>query len=103
MGDANNYFPPVKYDVAVSSTTEPGHYNITHTDWRDDPAMHCKYLKGLPCPASKSSYWRSFATDLNNGGCGEPKRVCGASPFPKMGMPHYQVQPAAKSDLIKFF
>ena len=97
MGDTSS----VNYDSVLTSWSDPGHFSITHTNWLDPPAVTCKYLKSLPCPTGKTSYWRSFATDLKDGGCGDPKKLCGASDFKRP--PYYVVEPAPRSDLIKFF
>jgi hypothetical protein len=91
----------VHYDSVSSSSSGPGHYLITHTNWVDHPGVSCKFLKTAPCPAGKTSYWRSFATDLKDGGCGQPKKICGARNFERP--PHFVVEPANRSDLIKFF
>ena len=96
------YAPPLTYKSLLTSDNEPGQYSITHTKWWDPPVANCKYIKSMPCPADKTSYWRGFATDLKRGGCGEPKKLCGASALPKVGPPHYVVEPAAKTDLINF-
>ncbi len=96
------YQPPAKYVSTLSNSNEPGHYNISHTKWFKPPVVDCKYIKSIPCPTGKTSYWRGFATDLKDGGCGEPKKLCGASALPKLGPPRYVVEPATRSELIKF-
>ena len=77
-------------------------YHITHVDNVLPPTIQCKAVRGLPCPPMKTSYWRSFAVDLKDGGCGEPKRICGASDMPSLGPPRYAVEPVNVRDLIKF-
>ena len=96
------YSPATAYDTVISSQNHPNHYTFTHTKWFNPPVTNCKYVKSIPCPNGKTSYWRGFATDLKEGGCGEPKKICGASKFPKLGPPRYVVEPATKADLIKF-
>ena len=102
LGSDHFYQTGTPYDMIMSSKNAPGHYTITHTKWFDPPVTNCKYIKSIPCPTGKTSYWRGFATDLKDGGCGEPKKICGASNFPKLGPPRYIVEPATKAELIKF-
>ena len=96
------YAPGTPYEVLISSKNFPNHYTFSHTKWFDPPVSSCKYIKSIPCPTGKTSYWRGFATDLRDGGCGEPKKICGASNFPKLGPPRFVVEPVSKADLIKF-
>ena len=96
------YAPGVPHEMIMSSKNYPGHYTITQTKYFNPPVTNCKYIKSLPCPTGKTSYWRSFATNLKDGGCGEPKKICGASDLPKLGPPRFVVEPATRNDLIKF-
>ena len=103
----NPPIPEMEYDVVDYHSvpiTNDAHamYNITHTKILPPPVMHCKALKGVPCEAGKTSYWRSFALNMENGGCGETKKICGATPFPSPNSPYYVMEPAHRDDIIKF-
>ena len=77
-------------------------YHILHTKYVDPPVTHCHSVKGTPCPVGKTSYWRNFAVDLKEGGCGEPKKICGTTQWPEIGPPRYVVEPASRDELLKF-
>ncbi len=54
---------------------------------REEPAthhhfQHCHYIKGLPCPPDKESYWRQFTVNFNPSGCGKSRRICEESDQP---------------------
>jgi len=91
--------PNLKSDEPHSNPT----YYISNTQVATKPVMKCQYVRGFPCPANKTSYWRSFAMNVKDGGCGEPKRICGASRMPSYGPPHYTVEPLLDPKLMKFF
>ena len=95
-------FDVLQYESGPITNDPHPMYSITHTKILPPPTLHCKALKGVPCQVGKTSYWRSFALNLENGGCGETKRICGAKAFPSPNPPYYTFEPASKADLIKF-
>lgn len=77
-------------------------YGVINVKHLPPPVIQCHTTRGIPCPPDKSSYWRSFATDVKDGSCPPPKRICGAQQWPMTGPPQFVVHPASRGDLIKF-
>ena len=91
-------------EASYHSVPEGSIYRLTHSNIIQPPIAECRNpVQGIPCPDHKTSYWRSFATNIQNGGCGSPKKICGGA-IPKPGPPHFVIQPVTSKDaLLKFF
>jgi hypothetical protein len=109
--DAHSWYNSTTYEskssIAPSLTMAEDHSNpmfyITKTKFVPEPTIKCQYVRGTPCPEGKTSYWRSFGIDVKEGGCGEPKKICGSKPMPTKSPPHYVIEPVRDKELMKFF
>jgi hypothetical protein len=109
--ESQNWFHSTIYDsnssVVPSLSAVEDHSNpmyfITKTKIVPEPTLKCQSVRGTPCPEGKTSYWRSFGIGVRDGGCGEPKKICGATIMPTKFPPHYVIEPVHDKELIKFF